>query len=115
MRPALIRQRLDKAEASARDRAHRRAGPVGIVWTGDTQELDRAALPEGARVVEDAHVVEVDPPEWRMVERVARGPEDRGDVYDSAGELLGRVVGISGSLVTWCEVDPDPASRRAAS
>lgn len=119
-------QRLEDAAAAGREVLP--TGNVGIVWTCHETRVDPVTLRPGEYIAEDVEVRDIlaevaaaggragdvgaagedldglepgPPPElWTVRERVTLDPQDLGDVYGLAGELVGRVVAIDGALIT---------------
>lgn len=111
----LLMRMVQRVEAQVRQVRRRKSRPkrepVGIVWVSDDAGPDVAP---GDDVVEDVYVEEGDPPEWHMRPRARRDDADLGDVYGAGGELLGRVVEIEGSLVTWEAIGGGEAAGAAS-
>jgi len=87
-------------QAVERVEARRRALPsgvaVGLVWSSD----EREPLPGETCDVIQCAPDEGLPERWIMRPRPARSAADLGDVFNEAGELVGRVTHIAGSLVS---------------
>ena len=97
----LIRQlqRLEASHALAET-----AGPaIGLAWSERDERVDVAQLEPGEYIAVDVHVLGEACPEvdrWLVRERITRDSRDLGWVLDAAGEVVGRVAEISGSLLT---------------
>jgi hypothetical protein len=94
-------------------------GPQGLVWSEAGARVDRAALREGDRVVEDFTIVDargVEPSIAIANERVTSDPDEVGVVYAYDGRVIGAVTpGRRGGHVlefTW--PDDLPACAPAA-
>ncbi|MGA2270210.1 MAG: hypothetical protein ABSH44_17195 [Bryobacteraceae bacterium] len=92
---------------------------VGLVWTRDESRVDRA-LEQGEWIAHDLYEVaaaEGAPACSRLVERVTTDGNDLGWVYDPAGQVVGRVVEIDGTLISFCRQgceEEAPASAEAS-
>jgi hypothetical protein len=79
-------------------------GPVAIAWTAQEERLDPQELDYGEYLACDVQIDEEagDGVQlWRLRERVTTDARDLGYVRDAAGNLLGRVVSMDGSLIEW--------------
>jgi hypothetical protein len=76
--------------------------PVGIAWSHCEKRLDDVELSDGEFLALDVTISGAigEVPLWRTAERITRDPEDYGQVFDSAGELVGAVRSIKNGLVT---------------
>lgn len=89
----------------------RKAAPVvvGIAWSAGEERVYPEELLDGEYIASDiqldagavvAGVMRSDPPpEWKVRDRVTTDAADLGTVRDAAGEIVGRVVGLDGSMV----------------
>jgi hypothetical protein len=80
-------------------------GDVGLVWSRDERRVEREPG-AGEYVACDMRyvgpLVEGVTPTVRLEERITRGVNDLGWVYDDAGAVVGRVMELNGSLITIC-------------
>jgi len=96
------------------------SGAAALAWVAPVVELDRAALRDGERIVQDVTITryrEVDPSEGDSVERITLDPEEVGVVYAYDGRAIGVVLpGKRGGRVlefTW-PADLAPCAPEAA-
>jgi hypothetical protein len=107
-----------RLEAGAAKR--RAVGRVGLVWSCD-ESLVLGGLGPGELVARDVYFLEGGGaalgPWVRVVERLTADVADLGFVYGPGGELLGRVVELDGSMITWRPAvasESSPAASGAA-
>lgn len=111
----LLRQ-LERLEERAGGALAGRA--VGLVWS-DCEQLpcDMWELQPG-QAVDVYDLGELGGvPRWKLIARPAREAGDLGDVYGEGGEVVGRVVRVSGQLVEVEDVAPAaprPPARKVA-
>jgi hypothetical protein len=99
-------KRLEAGAARAREEV---APGVGLVWSKDEVSVDPLTLEDGEYVAVDV-VMEGGGPSplggtapvwWTVTERVTLDPRDLGVVRNVAGERIGLVTDLDGSMVTW--------------
>jgi hypothetical protein len=96
----LIKQ-LERLEASAAETSE--CVGVGLAWSDCDERVEAAQLEPGEYIAADVHMLgELCPgvERWLVRERITRDLSDLGWLHDEAGDVVGRVTAIDGSLLT---------------